>query len=275
MSGPVIVGVDGSATSMAAVEAAAHEAGRLGVELRLAHAFEWPAAHVPPGVPPWDPAVAGTSGSANRALVEAERRAHGAAPGLRVTHTVLMGEPTSVLETESRGASLTVVGSRPAGRSGGARRGSVAARLAAGGGPPVLMVRGGPAPDGPVVLACDDGRAGRRAAEFAFAEAAARGTDLVVLTAGGTRNGQPREGAGDTVSELRGKYPDVSVRRPRIRGGARRAVIAASTYAQLVVIGTHGRGRLLPAALPTRVSRAALRHAGCSVAVIPAEETNP
>ena len=268
MSGPVLVGVDGSATSMAAVEAAAREADRLGVELRLAHALDWPAAPLPPGLSPWDPAGTGAGGSAQSALTQAERRAHGAAPGLRVTHTVLLGEPSQVLAAESRGVSLTVVGSRPASRSGGGRRGSVAVRLAAGEGPSVLMVRGRPDPAGPVGLAAGDGPAGRRAAEFAFAEAAARRADVVVLADGGPPNGSPPERAHDTLSELGKKYPDVGVRRHRVRGGTRRAVIEASRHAQLVVIGPRGRRHLRAAALPDLVGRAALRHADCPVAVI-------
>ncbi|MFF4585385.1 universal stress protein [Streptomyces sp. NPDC001388] len=274
MSGPVLVGVDGSATSMAAVEAAAREAGWLGVDLRLAHAFEWPAAQVPPGVPPWDPEGAGDHGTGDGAMAEAERRARGAVPGLRVTHTVLMGEPASVLEAESRGASLTVVGSRPASRSGGARRGSVAARLAAGAGSAVLMVRGRPDRAGPVVLACDHGPAGRRAAEFAFAEASARGTDVVVLDGSAARAGRLREQSVALPAALRKKYPDLTVRRARVRGGTRRAVIEASTRAQLVVIGTRRRGGWT-ATRPAGVSRAALRYAGCPVAVIREEGGNP
>ncbi|MER5436447.1 universal stress protein [Streptomyces sp. NPDC002588] len=273
MSGPVLVGVDGSASSLVAVETAAREADRLGVELRLAHAFEWPVTHVPPGVPPWEPGGNGARGHAHGALTEAERRAHRAAPGLRVTHTVLMGEPAAVLETESRGASLTVVGSRPVSRSAGVRRGSVAVRLTAHGDSPVLMVRGRPDPAGPVVLAADHGHLGRPAAEFAFAEASARGTDVVVLNGFETADGR-RDGYGDTLAALRQEYPDVTVRRPRVRGGTRRAVVAASAHAQLVVIGTRGRGGF-PGTPPTRVSRAALRHADCPVAVIRATEEHP
>lgn len=249
------------------MEAAAREAARLGVGLRLAQACEWPTAQVPPGVPPWDPGGIGSRGSANGVLTEAQRRARSAAPRVRVTHTVLMGELATVLETESHRASLTVLGSRPASRSGSGRLGSVAARLAAHGGSPVLLVRGGPDPAGPVVLACDDGHVGRQAAEFAFAEASARETDVVVLNGFATRNGRPHNGPYDPLAALREKYPDITVRRPRVRGGTRRAVIEASTHAQLVVIGTRRRGGWT-AARPATVSRAALRHAGCAVAVI-------
>ncbi|MER6410136.1 universal stress protein [Streptomyces humidus] len=274
MSGPVLVGVDGSTTSMAAVEAAAREADRMGVGLRLAYACGWPAARVAPGIAPWDPdgiRADGSAGPAHGGLTEAVRRARGVAPGVRVTRAVLMGEPATVLESESHRASLTVVGSRPPARSGsGRRRGSVAARLAVHGGSPVLMVRGRPDPDGPVLLACDDGHVGRRAAEFAFAEASARGTDVVVLNGFAARNGRTRGRSDDPLAALRKRYPDVTVHRPRVRGGTRRAVVEASTSARLVVIGTRRRGGW-SAALPATVGRTALRRAGCPVAVIPDE----
>ncbi len=244
----------------------------MGVELRLAYACGWPVGRVAPGVPPWDPGGIRGHGSADAGLAEAGRRARSVAPGVRVTRTVLMGEPAAVLETESHRASLTVVGSRTATRVGGGRRGSVAARLAVRGGSPVLMVRGGRDPDGPVVLACDGGQVGRQAAAFAFAEASTRGTDVVVLNGFAARDGAPEGRARDPLAALRELYPDVAVYRRRVRGGTRRAVVEASTSAQLVVIGTRPRAGW-NAALPATVSRAALRQAGCSVAVIPEQRT--
>ncbi|MGQ4360369.1 universal stress protein [Streptomyces sp. SAS_272] len=270
MSGPVLVGVDGSTTSMAAVEVAAREADRMGVALRLAHACAWPSASVAPGVAPWDPGGIRGHGAADRVLAEADRRARRVVPGLCVTHTVLMGEPAAVLETESRRASLTVVGSRLGGRTGGGRRGSVATRLVGHGGSPVLMVRGGADPNGPVVLVGDGAHLRRHAAEFAFGQAAARGADVLVLDGFAARSGRIQDRLHDPLAALREQYPDITVLRPRVRGGMRRAVIDASGFAQLVVIGARCRGGW-SAALPPTVSRAALKHAGCPVAVIPEE----
>ncbi|MEU5118376.1 universal stress protein [Streptomyces asoensis] len=263
MSGPVLVGVDGSATAMAAVETGAREAARRGVDLRLVHVCAWPAATVAPGVPPWDPGGARTYASGDRVLAEAARRARRVAPGVRVTGAVLLGDPAAVLETESRDASLTVVGSRSVTWSGRGRRGSVAARLAVRGASPVLMVRGAPDADGPVVLACDDGHVGRRAAEFAFTQASARGTEVVVL------DGRPREGVRDPLAAMREHYPDVAVHRARTRarGGTGRAVAGAGGPAQLIVVGTRPR-TAWTAALPTWAGRAVLRRADCPVAVV-------
>ncbi|MGW2517414.1 universal stress protein [Streptomyces sp. NPDC001617] len=266
MSGPVVVGVDGSQSSMAAVETAAREADRLGVELRLAHALVWPSAHVPPGVPPWDRGGAGVRGVVNGALAEAESRAHRAAPSVHVTQDVLMGEPVRVLATESREAALTVVGSRPPGRRGG----SVAGQLVAHGSSPLLVVRGRPDPAGPVVLVGSHTPKVRAAAEFAFAEASRRGADLLVLD--GTKPGDalPHHELADALPSLREKYPDVVVHHAHVRRGIRRALVEASTTAQLMVVGAEGRGGLADG-LGSPVSRVALNHSDCPVVVIRAE----
>ncbi|MDH6217957.1 universal stress protein [Streptomyces pseudovenezuelae] len=275
MSGQVVVGVDGSQSGRAAVEAAAQEADRSGVELRLAHAFAWPSAHVPRGVPPWDQGGAGAGRVAKGALTEAEGWAHRAAPQVRVTHEVLVGSPVAVLESQCREASLVVVGSRLPGRSGALRPDSVAGQLAAHGRTPVLVVRGRPDPTGPVVLAGGHAQEVPAAAEFAYAEASARGANLVVLDRTTAWNSRSRTGFSDTLSLLSEKYPDVTMHRvrvrARVRGGLCRALVEVSTRAQLVVVGSRDRGRLAGALL-SPVGRAALRHADCPVAVIRAEE---
>ncbi|WP_155055798.1 universal stress protein [Streptomyces blattellae] len=258
MSGMVVVGVDGSPSSLDAVEAAAWEAGRRGLGLRLAQALPWPAEPVPPGAPPWDPNGVGLHDGADAALAEAERRARRVAPQVEITREVLMGEPARVLQSESRFAALTVVGDG----SAGPPRGSVAGQLTARCACPVLVVRGRVHRTGPVVLVGDASPATREAAEFAFAEASARGTDLVVLP---TRGNDDRY----APTDLQKKYPDVTVRFRRLRHWARRALVDASADAQLVVIGARGRGRVADL-LPGSVGRAVLRDGQCSVAVIPA-----
>ncbi|MFJ9116867.1 universal stress protein [Streptomyces sp. NPDC102394] len=264
MNGPVVVGVGASSSSLAAVETAAREAERRGVGLQLAHAVVWPADPVAPGVPPWDPDGAGLSASARGALAEAERHARRVAPGLSITSEVLVGEPGTVLEAESRAASLTVVGGRRQGRFGGLPFGSVAGRLTAQGRCPVLVVRGTTGRGGPVVLASDGASpVARAAAEFAFAEAAQRAAELLVLHGGG------RDGAA-VVAELRRTYADVVVRHQRIRGRSRPVVAGASAGAQLAVVGVPAHAGLTDT-LTGSLGRALLRHARCTVAVVPAE----
>ncbi|MFF7648021.1 universal stress protein [Streptomyces canus] len=257
MRGPVIVGVDGSPSSLAAVEAAAREAERLGTGLRLTHALTWPStsAPIPPGVPPWDQDGAATRARLTGPLTDAGRRARGIAPRVAVMQDVLIGDPATVLASQSRTASLTVVGSRPAAGAGGRLRTSVAGRLTARGRCPLLVIRGRSDPDGPVVLGDDTSR---EAAEFAFSEAARRGTDLVVL--------RPRTRTARPLSALGRKYPAVVVHHRRTSSRMGRALVEASGAAQLVVIGARHK---ITDTLRVSAARTLVDHAHCPVAVVP------
>ncbi|MGI5452090.1 universal stress protein [Streptomyces sp. CA-249302] len=266
MNGPVVVGVDGSAVGLAAVEAAAREAERRGVTLRLAHALTWPTEQVPPGVAPWDPDGAGLRDRVNEALADAEWRARRVSPDLAITREVLVGEPVTVLESESRAACLAVVGSHRTDGMRGRLHGSVAGHLTAHVGCPVLVVRGRAVRTGPVVLADDASPAARVAAEFAFAEAADRGADLVVL-----HLARDRHHASDDLTDLREKYPDVRVTARFVRGRRHRALLEASFGAQLVVVGVRRRGGT-SAALSTPDGRLIVRSAHCPVALVPSGE---
>ncbi|KJK40755.1 universal stress protein UspA [Streptomyces variegatus] len=288
MANPVVVGVDGSPSSLHAVEVAAREAGLRGAGLRLVHAFGWPSMHVPPGGPPWNPAAAGVRELVDGTLIKAEQRARRAAPQVEITREVSVGEPLMVLEIESRTATLVVVGSRGLGAFGSLLLGSTAVHLAAHGRCPVLVVRGRPDPNGPVLLAVDGSPAGEKAVEFAFAEASLRGVDLVTLHVWNTRSERAYEGPGDplnvvvnierlrdeeqrllddTLSPWQERHPRVTVRRVLARSRVRPALIEASREAQLVVAGARGRGGFTGLLLGS-VSQALLHHAHCPVAVV-------
>ncbi|MGX4691510.1 universal stress protein [Streptomyces sp. JNUCC 63] len=288
MANPVVVGVDGSPSSLDAVEIAAHEAALRGVGLRLVHAFGRPSLHVPPGMPPWNPNAAGVRELVDGTLAEAEQRARAAAPGVEITREVTVGEPLMVLEIESRTASLAVVGSRGLGAFGSLLLGSTAVHLAAHGRCPVLVVRGRPDPTGPVLLAVDGSPAGEAAVEFAFAEASLRGADLVALHVWNTWSEGAYEAPGDplnmvvdierlreeeqrlldeTVAPWQARYPGVTVERRLVRSRVRPALIEAGRDAQLLVTGARGRGGFTGLLLGS-VSQALLHHAHCPVAVV-------
>ncbi|MFE7271913.1 universal stress protein [Streptomyces sp. NPDC057623] len=288
MNGPVVVGVDGSPSSLAAVEVAAREAGLHGVGLRLVHAFGRPAAHIPAGGRPWEPSHAGLHELVDGTMARAERRAHETAPGVAITREVVVGEPVTVLEIESRTASLAVVGSRGLSRFGALLLGSTAGHLAAHAACPVLVVRGRPNPAGPVLLAVDGSPAARGAVEFAFTRASLHGTDLVALHAWSVRTDRAYDSPADppfvtydeerlrdeeervlaeALGGLRDLYPDVAVHRRLARGRVRHTLIEASADAGLVVVGARGRGGFAGLLLGS-VSQALLHHAHCPVAVV-------
>ncbi|WP_329536306.1 universal stress protein [Streptomyces sp. NBC_01450] len=288
MSGLVVVGVDGSASGLAAVEVAAREARLRGAGLRVVHAFIWPAMHVPLGPSPLGPSEGGVRNMVERLLTEAVERARAAAPEVDVSQASVTGEPLTVLDAQSRSAELVVVGSRGMGGFVGLLVGSTAVHLAAHGQCPVLVVRDQPGVDGPIVLGVDGSVAGERAVDFAFAEAALRNAPLLALHAWTTWNAplpppqdastpyaNPPSALGAEEERLlyealaghREKYPDVVVEHRVVHGRTREALIEASRSAQLVVVGARGRGGFAGLLLGS-VSHALLHHAHCPVAVV-------
>ncbi|MFE7896236.1 universal stress protein [Streptomyces sp. NPDC057424] len=288
MAGRVVVGVDGSASGLTAVEVAAREARLRGVELRVVHAFLWPAMHPPPGPSPLGPPAGGVRNTVERLVAEAVERARTTEPEVPVSHAVVTGEPLTVLEAQSRAAQLVVVGSRGRGGFAGLLTGSTAVHLATHGRCPVLVVREEGRADGPVVVGVDGSAAGEKAVDFAFAEAALHGTGLVAVHAWTTRSA-PKPAARDAPvrhtsrpaglsqgeeplpAEVpaghRERYPDVSVRQETVHGGAREVLIEASRSARLMVVGARGRGGFAGLLLGS-VSQALLHHAHCPVTVV-------
>ncbi|MGY0065862.1 universal stress protein [Streptomyces sp. QTS137] len=288
MSGLIVVGVDGSASSLAAVGAAAAEARRRGAGLRVVHAFLWPAMHVPLGASPLGPPEGGLRTMVEKLVAEAVAHARSVAPDVEVSHAVVTGEPLTVLEAQSADAELVVVGSRGMGGFIGLLVGSTAVHLASHGQCPVLVVRETGAADGPVVVGVDGSPAGAKAIGFAFAEASLRGAGLVALHSWTSWNApaptpqdekapyasRPGElGAAEerllseALAGQRERYPAVKVRHEVVHGGTREALIEASRTAQLLVVGARGRGGFSGLLLGS-VSQAMLHHAHCPVAVV-------
>ncbi|MEI5525555.1 universal stress protein [Streptomyces brasiliscabiei] len=288
MSGLVVVGVDGSASALAAVEAAAREARLRGAGLRVVHAFVWPASHVPFGPSPSGPPEGGPRNMVERLVAESVSLARAVEPGVDISHVVLAGEPLTVLEAQSRGAELVVVGSRGMGGFVGLLVGSTAVRLAAHARCPVLVVHEQRQHEGPIVLGVDGSAAGERAVDLAFAEASLRRAPLVALHAWTTWNAArtaPQDpstpyanppGAlaaeeerllAEALAGHRERYPGVEVERRVVHGRTREALIEASRSAQLMVVGARGRGGFTGLLLGS-VSQALLHHAHCPVAVV-------
>jgi nucleotide-binding universal stress UspA family protein len=254
-----VVGVDGSEGALGAVESAATEARLFGCPLEVVHAFVWPELRVPQ--------VGGSDGpllrqEAERIVAEAVERARRAAPDVAVTGRVETGAAAPVLIRSSLDAALVVVGDRGLGGFSGLLVGSVAVALVEHGRCPVLVVRGRPAPEGPVVVGVDGSEAAAAATDLALAFAAAHGAALRVVTVSPS-------GDGETDGAL--QHLDthgVAVERVVQDGDARRALIAASHEARLVVVGSRGRGGFAGLLLGS-VSQAVLHHAACPVAVVP------
>ena len=122
----VVVGVDGSAVSMAAVEFAFDMASRHGWSVRAVHAWEVPSYDVlaaPNGAPPLS--VDDLLEAEVRVPAEAVAGLRDRYPDVAVEEKVVKGASTRVLLDESKDAALIVVGSRGRGEFTGALLGSV------------------------------------------------------------------------------------------------------------------------------------------------------
>ncbi len=138
--GHVLVGVDGSESSIQALEWAADLAERTGATLRTVTTWEWPTSYgwafaFPSG---YDP-----SSDAKKVLDGALGPVRSAHPGLRIDEAVIEGHPAQVLVRESGDADLVVVGSRGHGEFAGMLIGSVSEHCVSNARCPVVVVRDG------------------------------------------------------------------------------------------------------------------------------------
>jgi nucleotide-binding universal stress UspA family protein len=135
----IVVGVDGSESSLAALDWAGRQAKLTGLPLQLVTAWNWPAAYGAPIAIPTDfsPAV-----SAMVVIEAAEKAVHEAHPDVEISTDVREGHPASVLVKASEGATLLVVGSRGHGEFVGMLLGSVSEHCVTHAHCPVLILRG-------------------------------------------------------------------------------------------------------------------------------------
>ena len=282
---PVVAGVDGSEAARRAVEWAAGEAARRGAALRLVTAFAWTADH-----------VVGHPGLGERYREEmeevarrdlaaaAESAGEAAAAGVPVSTELRVGFPIGTLAEEAQRAQLLVVGSRGRGGVAGLLLGSVSAALAAHAACPVVVVRE-EAPgtvDGPVVVGIDGSPTSDAAIGFAFEAAQARGVPLVALHSWTDLAVDPamvplmdwaavaeaeQAVLAERLAGWREKFPEVTVEPVVVRDLPAHALVERSAGAQLVVVGSRGRGGAASLLLGS-VSHGLLHRARCPVAVV-------
>jgi nucleotide-binding universal stress UspA family protein len=199
-------------------------------------------------------------------LGEAESHVRRAAPGTGVVAEVFVGDPASMLLSRAQGAALVVVGNRGTGGIRGLQVGSVSAALAAQAPCPVVVVRPhreGTAfrasPRGQVVVGVDGTEMSTPAVRFALQEAARRHVGVIAVHVSTTRGPHP------TYDHMR--VPGIPFHTKLVRSHPALALIDESADAELVVVGSHGRGGLVAAQLGS-VSQAVLEHAACPVAVV-------
>lgn len=267
MSAPVkelgiVVAVDGSPASTAAAGWAAREAAMRNIPLTVAHAVSTPTATFPP-VPYPESLVTGLEDEGKKAIMHAMKVAEDAMPAERavpIGRKLVYAAPTPALLKMSDTAEMIVVGSSGRGPLARGLLGSVSSAVVRHANCPVAVVRDGELPDprnGYVLLGTDGSPASELATEIAFDEASRRGVDLVAIHAWSDAavvevfdidwpavEGEAQRSLAESLAGWQERYPDVCVHRVVARDRAARHLIDKADGAQLVVVGSHGRGGL-------------------------------
>lgn len=278
----VVVGVDGSENALRAVRWGAAEAGRRRIPLRLVAAFAWPIEHgaVRPGSDERHRDL--LLDQARHDLVGAALVAHREVAHLEVDQQLTVGHPLSVLDEEADHAHVVVIGDRGQSRVDGLLAGSVAVALAVRASSPVVVVRG-PERDtaGLPVLVGVDG-ADEAAIGFAFEAASTRGVELIVLHTWSEWKLDPvvapmldwpaievdeQQLLSDRLAGWAQKFPDTPVVRVLTRDRPAHSLLVQAAAAQLLVVGSRGRGPLSGLVLGS-VSHALLHRSPCPVAIV-------
>ncbi|GAA2794284.1 universal stress protein [Saccharopolyspora taberi] len=135
----IVVGVDGSSSSKAALRWAVRQAGLTGAGVRAVAAWEFPAFYSWEGGPmPPEEFEQTARKSLDDAVDEVEHQTVGP---VRISREIMHGHSAQVLLDAAEGAELLVVGSRGHGSFYGALLGSVSQRCAQHARCPVVIVR--------------------------------------------------------------------------------------------------------------------------------------
>ncbi len=257
----ILVCVDGSVAAEAAVGWAAGEAGLRDLPITLMHAVApvlvgWPVGQLYADMPQWQ------REAAQRVMDQAHKM---------VTAKVIDSTPREIrteivysaivpaLIDASKDASMIVVGSQGLGALGRLLLGSVTAGLLQHAHCPVAVIHSEagamPAANAPVLVGTDGSPASEAAISLAFDEASRRGVGLVALHAWSDvgvfpmlgmdwrdREAEGHEVLAERLAGWQEQYPDVRVKRLIVCDRPSRWLLDEAEHAQLVVVGSHGRG---------------------------------
>lgn len=280
----VVVGIDGSDTALGAAQWAAEFAAGQSLPLMLVHAIprlDWHFASVEP------PAETGRSADGDTVLAAAQTAVQSTHPDLAITTAAIKGAVATVLADAAQSARLLVVGADHRALGGHAVRISHRAPC------PVVVWRkpvatrtGKPLP---VVVGIDESDGSAHALEQAFDIAATLHAPLRVvhmweITAavgmgdlGGqgmmdwplldVLQSQQRQRMDELIAPLAAKYRNAHVSKVFEDISPAKGLADLSREAQLVVVGSHGRGKLAESILGS-VSQTVIHHAECPVLVV-------
>lgn len=286
-SAPVVVGYDRSPASSAALDWAVAEAVREDAPLRIAEVFEL-VITVEPSPGKVAPLAALRTGREREleALSASIQLRH---PHLQVETVLLEGSPAPALIEETEQARMVVLGSRGLGGFTGMLVGSVAVQVSSHAHCPIVVVPPDTAPTPPsgatVVVGVDGSKLSAKAADFAFEQAELLHARVIAVHAWSSPFSTYENGKGELVFDnedvrkasevmiaeamagLRADHPDIEVTLQLIPGHAARAILQEANSADLIVVGSRGRGGFAGLLLGS-TSQQVLHHAPCPVAIV-------
>lgn len=290
----VIVGVDGSPTAHAALIWATEAAARRGEQLRIVHGLGMPM-------------VMGTfsnskserykaSEAAREAghtiLTESSAYARGTQPDLDVATVLAPEDAPAVLLNEAQHGDVIVVGSRGLGAVRAIMLGSVSVRTSSHAPCPVVVVPESDDRDrhqGKVVVGVDGSDSSRRALRFALNHALATGSEVMVVNSWEVPlpmdaaslaadaqtlheevfDRQSEEIVAGVLAEvIDDRTEDLEINAVRMQANPVEALLKAGEDADLIVVGSRGRGGVRGLVMGS-TSQGVLHHAHGPVAVLP------
>ena len=256
----IVVGIDESPAAKVAVQWAARDAELRKIPVTLVHAISpevatWPNVRLPAGLARWQRDRGRRLVDEAFKLVE-EASQHG---GPAEVHSeVLASAAVPTLVELSKEAELVVTGCRGSARWPGQLLGSVSSGLVRYAHCPVAIVHDEDPShpnEAPVLVGIDGSSASELATAIAFDEASHRNVGLVALHAWSDADvsewpgidspaaqSMAEEVLAERLAGWQEKYPDVPVSRAVVCDKPARQLVERSADAQLVVVGSRGRG---------------------------------
>lgn len=278
MSENYLIGVDGSEQSKTALAWGLARATERGADVELLHVAD--DSFLSESV-----AFLSEAQQASEQMLAAEiEHARGMGFTGKITGTALVGHPIAEVEEASRRADLLILGAHSGSRLAGSFFGTRAVKAAATAHCPVAVIpQFEPRPNAGVVVGIDGSDASKVAIAYAAEEASFRGIPLVAvyawmppLTPGleylwseelvESQRAAAEEAIAIGVAGLAERYPDLVIQREIVQAPPVAALVQAAEGAELLVVGSRGRGGLTRLLLGS-VSHGVLQALPCPVIV--------